>query len=197
MSRFEVLEQYEERLRRNNTECDISGVRKKSTDHIRLVLQAMQEAELFEAMTYDHEVIWEIFASKQKSRYLVVMGIATPEVPGFVKEDITRCYMCRCLVARQKHDKFPPGKWDIDTRSGEPHHWNISHIISKNDSNCSDNFNLRICCRQCNVHTGTSTPALCSVRRELQGLAVRENIMSLEEAFYFYFQFYEGRRHGV
>lgn len=197
-TRFDVIRSYARKLRDLERDQDlrlINDVLSKTTrEHIAQVLQVMEECSLFRKVTSDHETIWNIYAQKQKKRYSSVFGLVSP-----IDNDITRCYVCANFVGRYKHSHFEQGQWDFSTpREGGIHHWNISHIHSYNETKCSENFNIRICCRECIVRMGTGTPFNCAVRYEkLKSLAHKEKIRTLEEAFKGYFQWYSGNKHEV
>ena len=194
-SRFEVLRSYALRLQHHNVNTlSIQQASVKSTsEHIPYVLDCMKACHLFRRETLDHNTIWNIYAQKQKDYYLRHFEVQSPN-----NEEITRCYICANLVGKDKHSWFPPGKFDHLTPQHGIHHWNISHIISNSDSECGENFNLRICCRECNVRTGTSTPLHCAPRlRKEQSLAIIEGVETMEKAFNAYFQYYSGAQYEI
>jgi hypothetical protein len=183
------------------------------------ILDRMLHHTLFHQKVLHHEIIWNIFASKQKERYremrrnssaisssFLVSPPVSPLEEAITKhlvtvasaaeedEDTTRCYLCGNLVNRHLHSYFEAGVWDYDTKELEAHHWNISHIFAHKHTKCGENFNLRICCRECNVRMKTSTPLQCARRlgkNERNSLAMRERIDTLTRAYVLYFLYYE------
>lgn len=94
------------------------------------LLDRMLHFSLFHEKVLHHEIIWNIFAAKQKERYreMRVTSISSSSMSPFEEavaneieartsaaeegEDITRCYLCGNLVNRHLHSFFEAGVWD-------------------------------------------------------------------------------------
>lgn len=195
LTRYDVLTIYARRLLVEGVDTEVireAAVRSKF-NHVEVILKHMFEGGFFHEGTCDHETIWDIYAEKQKERYRTLL-----DMPSLDDRDVTRCYICAEYVGRELHDRFPYGEWDHDTSPGGIRHWNISHIFANSRSGCGENFNIRICCRKCNVHTGTATPVEDATRRcfpKDRSLARREKITTPAKAFHCYFRYYSGSYH--
>lgn len=201
MSRYDVIKCYEEKLLENGVDPDTVGAAstKSKKEQVSYILDLMLENSLFCPDTRPNDVIWNIYAEKQKEQYRWLLGIESRE-----DGNVTRCYICSNYVGRTLRGWFAQGHWDFDTPKKGNHHWNSSHIFAHKHTKCGENFNVRICCRECNVRTGTSTPLKCAKRLVREGsldsarsLAMKESIETMGKAFHVYFRCYKGNLHGV
>ncbi len=202
MGRYEILRRYSRRILNSgyydSNVLFASRKTRHTTEDAEHVIGKMTRQGLFRKRKVTHELVWSIYAEVQKEKY----HRKNPHL--HFPPNTTRCYICSNLVGKDNHPHYDDGEWDVETPKDGIHSWSISHIISYPTSLCNENFNFRICCRECNVRIGTSNPYHTALSLDYNfvsegcpSLAIFEGIESLEYAFRIYFQYYKGVIHGV
>lgn len=195
---YVTLSSYSKKLRKRGIDVPVvrESMRKAKKEHIATILSMMIANDMFRHENKPHEVIWNIFAKKQKERYRGLLGITSSE-----GENISRCYICSSYVGEGLHGLCE--EWKIKSTGETVKSWRITRIFRSAGEGktikCGENFNIRICCHNCDERVSS-----CNMSDRIGGdvnisssLAHHEAISYPIEAYCSYFQFYDGGTYGV
>lgn len=199
MGRYEILRRYSRRLLNkgiNDSTVLIASEKGRHTkDDTEHIIREMIRYDAFRKRIISSEMIWSIYAEAQDEKY-VKSGLCEQCPPN-----TTRCYICSKLVGKDFYTNIQRNEWDYSVANNGIHYWCATPITN---NLCTEYFNFRICCHECDAMTRGSNSYHTALRlgynfltERIPSLAIAEHVETLAYAFLVYFQYYKGAVHGV